>query len=71
MAGYQLFRQFSARIAIVRKFCKRGFYFELFQFLLSEKDPRGNEHMGFVLLLLRIVEIIMAPKLTRSFMPYL
>ena len=40
-------------------------------FLLSEKVPEGDKHMKLVIYLLRIMEIILAPKISRSLLPYL
>lgn len=43
----------------------------VFPFLVAAKVPRDDRHMNLILLLLRILEIVMAPKLTNSLMPYL
>ena len=43
----------------------------VFPFLLTEKVPKGNKHMQLILLLLRIMEIVFAPKISRSILPYL
>jgi len=43
----------------------------VFPFIMFEKVERGDRHMQPVLLLLRIMEIVFAPKLTRSIVPYL
>lgn len=42
-----------------------------FPFIVAEKINRGDEHMDLILLLLRIMEIVLAPRVTRSLMPYL
>lgn len=42
-----------------------------FPFIVAEKIDRGDEHMDLILLLLRIMEIVLAPRVTRSLMPYL
>lgn len=42
-----------------------------FSFLVSGKIPNGDEHMNLLLTLLRIVELIFAPKITRTLIPLL
>ena len=43
----------------------------VFPFLIADKVPENNEHMHLIILLLRILEIVMAPKLKTSLLPYL
>lgn len=43
----------------------------VFPFLLSEKVQNGDDHMRLVLDLLRIMELVFAPKITKSLLPYL
>ncbi|XP_036138783.1 uncharacterized protein LOC118644388 isoform X2 [Monomorium pharaonis] len=42
-----------------------------FPFMVAEKIEREDEHMDLILILLRIMEIVLAPKVTKSLMPYL
>lgn len=42
-----------------------------FPFLVFHKVPLGDTHMEFLLYLLRVMEIVFAPKVTRSLMAYL
>ena len=42
-----------------------------FPFLVAEMVEKGNSHMQLLLLLLHVMEIIFAPKLTKSSLPYL
>lgn len=46
-------------------------FLRVFPFLVIEKVPRGNKHMNLILIFLRILEIVMAPKLTVSILTYL
>lgn len=43
----------------------------VFPFLMTEKVTHGNKYMNIIILLLRILEIVMAPKVTKSILPYL
>ena len=43
----------------------------IFPFLFNDLIEQGDEHMELVLLLIRIVEILVAPKIPRSILPYL
>lgn len=43
----------------------------VFPFIVAERVNRGDKYMNLILLLLRIMEIVLAPRVTRSLMPYL
>lgn len=42
-----------------------------FPFMVVDKTETGDQHMDLILILLRIIEIVLAPRVTRSLMPYL
>jgi len=42
-----------------------------FPFLVEDKVESGDEYMNLILLLLRIMEIVFAPTIPRSMLPYL
>lgn len=42
-----------------------------FPFIVDKKIPAKDQHMNLILVLLRIMEIVFAPKLTKSLLPYL
>ncbi|XP_033229640.1 uncharacterized protein LOC117181182 [Belonocnema kinseyi] len=46
-------------------------FLRVFPFLVSEKLPKGHSHMQLLLLLLQIMEIVFAPKVTKSLLPLL
>jgi len=47
------------------------FLMRIFPFIVSDKVPKKDEYLGLILLLNRITEIVFAPKLRLSILPYL